>query len=63
MEERERKMMAFMAGMLWKLATDQELDLNETQQLDNIMCELGFQDLDEKESVSYTHLDVYKRQS
>ena len=49
MEERERKMMAFMAGMLWKLATDQELDLNETQQLDNIMCELGFQALDEKE--------------
>lgn len=49
MEERERKMMAFMAGMLWKIANDQWLNLNELQQLDNIMCELGFQDLDEKE--------------
>lgn len=50
MDERERKMMAFLAGMVWKLANDQWLNMNEVQQLDNIMSELGYQDLDEKES-------------
>lgn len=49
MDERERKMMAFLAGMVWKLANDQWLNMNEVQQLDNIMSELGYQDLDEKE--------------
>ena len=38
MGERERKMMAFLAGMVWKLANDQWLNMNEVQQLDNIQA-------------------------
>lgn len=49
MSEQERKQMAFLAGMLLKLAHGESLDLNECQQLDNIASELGFNDLDEKE--------------
>lgn len=49
MSEQERKQMAFLAGMLLKLAHGGSLDLNERQQLDNIASELGFNELDEKE--------------
>ena len=49
MDERERKQMAFLAGMLLRLAHDVWLNDNELQQLDNIASELGFNDLDEKE--------------
>ena len=49
MGARERKMMAFLAGMVCKLDNDQWFNMNEVQQLDNIMSELGYQDLDEKE--------------
>ena len=49
MDERERKQMAFLAGMLLRLAHDEWLNDNELQQLDNIASDLGFNDLDEKE--------------
>lgn len=49
MDERERKQMGFLAGMLLKLSHGESLDLNECQQLDNIASELGFNELDENE--------------
>lgn len=49
MDERERKMIAFLAGMVWRLANGEYPNFNEMRQLDNIMSELGYQDLDENE--------------
>ena len=49
MREEERKQMAFLAGIRWKLATGQALDDNEIQSLDNIASELGYSQLEEKE--------------
>ena len=49
MNDEERKQMAYLAGMLWKIGTGQTLDGNELQSLDNIASDLGFQDLDERE--------------
>ena len=45
----ERRKMAFLAGMMHKLACGQCLTDNEIQQLDNIASELGFDDLAEDE--------------
>lgn len=50
MTERERKMMAFLAGMIMKLSWESpDVSSNEVQQLDNICEELGFYKLDENE--------------
>lgn len=49
MDELERKQMAFLAGMLLRLAHGEWLNHNEIQQLDNIASDLGFNELDEKE--------------
>lgn len=49
MNDEERKQMAYLAGMLWKIGTGQALDDNELQSLDNIASSLGFQYLDERE--------------
>lgn len=49
MTDEERKQMAFLAGMLWKMSTGLDLDDNELQSLDNIASELGFHELDERE--------------
>ena len=45
----ERRKMAFLAGMMHKLACGQCLTDNEIQQLDNIASELEFDDLAEDE--------------
>lgn len=47
--EHNQKMMAFLAGILLKVATDQEVTENEIQSLENIAGELGFDSLDESE--------------
>lgn len=47
--DRERKMLAYLARMLWKISIGQNLDHNEDQSLDNIADELGFNEIDEKE--------------
>lgn len=49
MTDRERKMLAYLARMLWKISIGQSLDHNEDQSLDNIADELGFGEIDEKE--------------
>ena len=50
MDERTQKMLAFLAGCVFKLATQKEpLDMNEIQQVENIACELGYYDLQEDE--------------
>lgn len=50
MDERERKMLAFLAGCVFKMATQKEpLDANEIQQVENIACELGYYDLEKDE--------------
>lgn len=50
MDERTRKMLAFLAGCVFKMATHKEpLDVNEIQQVENIACELGYYDLQEGE--------------
>lgn len=48
MTEMERKQLAYVAYMLWKLATGLEVDFNERQSLDNIASNLGIQEIDEK---------------
>lgn len=47
MTEKEQKQLAYVAHMLWKLATGLDVDFNERQSLDNIADELGFQEIDE----------------
>lgn len=50
MDERTQKMLAFLAGCVFKMATQKEpLDTNEIQQVENIACELGYYDLQENE--------------
>lgn len=49
MSEDERKMMAYLAMILSKVATGQQLNDNETQSLDNIASELGAYTLSEDE--------------
>ena len=45
----ERKMMAYLAAVLLKISTGQELNDNEIQSLDNIASELGAYSLKEDE--------------
>lgn len=49
MDNDERKVIAFLLGVVYKLSIDQDLDFNETQQLYNLMDEFGTDDLDENE--------------
>ncbi|MBD5543762.1 MAG: hypothetical protein HDR01_05860 [Lachnospiraceae bacterium] len=49
MNEDEKKMMAFIVGILIKLTCHRETNRNEDQSLENIAYELGTYDLDEKE--------------
>lgn len=49
MNEDERKMMAYLAMILSKVATGQQLNDNEAQSLDNIASELGAYSLAEDE--------------
>lgn len=49
MSDEEKKQLAYIAGMLLKIATGQFCDQNEMNSLANIASELGFYDLDEKE--------------
>lgn len=49
MNEDEKKIMAFIVGILIKLTCHQDTNRNEDQSLANIAYELGTYDLDEKE--------------
>lgn len=49
MSDEERKQLAYLVGMVLKLARGETLDLNEYQSLDNIASDLGFWDIPEKE--------------
>lgn len=49
MSEKERKQMAYIAEMLWKIGAGLYLDGNELQSLDDIVSDLGFQFLSENE--------------
>ena len=50
MTEDERKMMAFLAGMLRKIAFYSDyINSDDWQQLDNICYKLGLHELDENE--------------
>lgn len=49
MDEREKKILAFLAGYLYKLSNGMELDFNDDMQLQNILSELGYQDLEPDE--------------
>lgn len=49
MDDRERKVIAFLLGIIYKLSLDQAVNPNELQQIDNLMGEFGTHDLDEKE--------------
>lgn len=49
MNERERKVIAFLLGIVFKLSIDQRIDENEVQQLNNLMDEFDTCELDERE--------------
>lgn len=49
MSERERKIIAFLLGVIFKLSMDRDVDANEVHQLVNLMDEFGTYDLDEEE--------------
>lgn len=49
MNEEERKMLAYLAMIVSKLASGQELSNNEMQSIDNIASELGAYSLPEDE--------------
>lgn len=49
MDNDERKVIAFLLGIVFKLSLDQAVNPNELQQLDNLMDEFGTYDLDENE--------------
>lgn len=49
MTEREKKMVAFLAGIIYDLARGLPITDDEIRQVDNIAGEFGFFDLDEKE--------------
>lgn len=50
MTDEVRKYLAYIAGMLYKVSVcNESLNDNEIQSLDNIVSELGFYNLDEKE--------------
>ena len=47
MNEEERKMLAYIAGMLLKISSGEILDSNELQSLENIRDYLGFYHIEE----------------
>ena len=49
MDERERKVIAFLLGIIWKLSIDGPVNKNEVQQICNLMAEFGTDDLDDLE--------------
>ena len=49
MNERERKVIAFLLGIVFKLSVEHAIDENEVQQIENLMDEFGTCDLDERE--------------
>ena len=49
MNERERKVIAFLLGVVFELVTDGTIDENKTKQIANLMDEFGTADLDEQE--------------
>ena len=49
MNERERKVIAFLLGVIFKLSIGDDVDENETQQILNLMSEFGTSALDERE--------------
>lgn len=48
MDKEDRKVVAFLIGMVMKLADGDCPDFNERQQLENLACEFDYYDLDEK---------------
>ena len=49
MDARERKIIAFLLGVIFKLSMGQDVDRNEVQQLVNLMDEFDTDDLDKQE--------------
>lgn len=49
MNERERKVIAFLLGIIIQLSDGRNIDGNDYQQLNNLADEFGTYDLDEKE--------------
>lgn len=49
MNERERKVIAFLIGLIMELSNGRQIDCNDYQQLMNLADEFGTGDLDEKE--------------
>lgn len=49
MDYRERKVIAFLLGTVYKLSIGIEISMNEAQQLENLASEFGTYDLDENE--------------
>lgn len=47
MSEEERKQLAYIVGMLLKIARGEELDGNELQSLENMRDDLGFYEIEE----------------
>ena len=48
MNEEERKQLAYVAMMVLKVSRGESLSLNESQSLQNIVDDLGFDEIDEK---------------
>lgn len=49
MSEEERKVIAFLLGVVHKLAVGEDIDHNEVRQINNLMDEFGTHYLDEQE--------------
>lgn len=49
MNERERKVIAFLLGIIFKLSIGDSIDENETTQICNLMSEFHTSDLDDRE--------------
>lgn len=49
MNERERKVIAFLLGVVFNLSIGRGIDENDVQQISNLMDEFGTCDLDERE--------------
>lgn len=49
MNERERKVIAFLLNIIFKLCYDERINENDTINLCNLMSEFGSSDLDEQE--------------
>ena len=47
MNEEERKQLAYIAGLLLKVACDYELTMGEMQSLKNIVDDLGYHNIEE----------------